>query len=84
MRTATPITTRSCRAGIPAGGLFSGDVESKTKAQVQAYGGAAGKDLDSCYHKACDTISNIDARLLKEMSGALAYATAAYALAPRN
>jgi aminopeptidase S len=56
-------------------------VESKTKAQVQAYGGTAGKDLDSCYHKACDTIENTNADLLKEMSAALAYATATYAMA---
>lgn len=72
------------KAGIPGGGLFSGDVESKTKAQVQAYGGVAGKDLDSCYHKACDTINNTNADLLKEMSAALAYATATYAMAPRG
>ena len=72
------------QAGIPVGGLFSGDVKNKTKVQVQAYGGAAGKDLDSCYHRACDTISNTNADLLKEMSAALAYATATYALAPRG
>ena len=69
------------KAGIPSGGLFSGDVESKTKAQVQAYGGVAGMDLDSCYHKACDTITNINQGLLKEMSGALAYATVSFAMA---
>ena len=69
------------KAGIPSGGLLSGDVETKTKAQVQAYGGVAGKDLDSCYHKACDTIENINSELLKEMSGALAYATVSYAMA---
>lgn len=69
------------RAGIPSGGLFSGDVESKTRAQVQAYGGVAGEDLDSCYHKACDTIKNINPELLKEMSGALAFATASFAMA---
>lgn len=72
------------QAGIPGGGLFSGDVKNKTKAQLQAYGGEADKDLDPCYHKACDTISNTDADLLKEMTAALAYATAAYALAPQD
>ncbi len=70
--------------GIPSGGLFSGDVESKTKAQAQAYGGVAGKDLDSCYHKACDTIKNINPELLKEMSGALAYATVTFAMAQQG
>ena len=49
------------RAGIPGGGLFTGEEKSKTKAQVQAYGGVAGKDLDPCYHEACDTISNTNA-----------------------
>ena len=72
------------QAGIPGGGLFSGDVESKSNAQVQAYGGTADRDLDPCYHQACDTLSNTDSALLQEMSGALAYTTAAYALAPRG
>ncbi|XAS65678.1 M20/M25/M40 family metallo-hydrolase [Micrococcaceae bacterium Sec5.8] len=72
------------QAGIPAGGLFSGDVEEKTRAQVQSFGGVAGKVLDSCYHQACDTTGNIDAVLLKDMAAALAYATATYALASRR
>ncbi|MDR7082906.1 aminopeptidase S [Arthrobacter ginsengisoli] len=72
------------QAGIPGGGLFSGDEEKKSTAQVQTYGGVAGRHLDSCYHEACDTISNTDADLLKEMSAALAYATASYAAAARG
>ncbi|WP_354173979.1 M28 family peptidase [Arthrobacter sp. UYEF36] len=32
------------------------------------------RTFDSCYHRACDTITNINPELLKEMSGALAYA----------
>ena len=66
-------------AGIPGGGLFTGDEKKKTQAQAQAYGGSAGKHLDPCYHEACDTIANTNPDLLKEMSGALAYATIAYA-----
>ena len=69
------------KAGIPGGGLFTGDVETKTPAQAQAYGGQAGKDLDSCYHKACDTVENINPELLREMSGALAYAAVSFATA---
>ena len=68
-------------AGIPGGGLFTGDVERKTQAQVQSFGGTAGRDLDPCYHEACDTIANTNSELLKEMSGALAYTTVAYAMA---
>ena len=69
------------KAGIPGGGLFTGDVETKTPAQAQTYGGQAGKDLDSCYHKACDTVENINPGLLREMSGALAYAAVSFATA---
>ncbi|MET1064224.1 MAG: M20/M25/M40 family metallo-hydrolase [Arthrobacter sp.] len=72
------------RTGIPGGGLFTGDVKSKTRAQAQAYGGVAGNDLDPCHHKACDTIENISPDLLREMTAALAYATATYALAPQR
>lgn len=68
-------------AGVPAGGLFAGDVERKTGAQAQVYGGQAGKKLDVCYHKACDTAENFNPDLLREMSGALAYATLAFATA---
>ncbi|WP_277523259.1 M20/M25/M40 family metallo-hydrolase [Arthrobacter sp. ES3-54] len=67
-------------AGIPGGGLFTGDVEKKSQAQAQSFGGAAGKVLDPCYHEACDTIANTNPELLQEMSGALAYATVAYAM----
>ena len=68
-------------AGIPGGGLFTGDVEKKTQAQARSFGGAAGKVLDPCYHEACDTIANTNPELLQEMSGALAYGTVAYAMA---
>ena len=60
--------------------MFTGDVERKTQAQAQSFGGAAGKVLDPCYHEACDTIDNTNPELLQEMSGALAYATVAYAM----
>lgn len=68
-------------AGIPGGGLFTGDEKRKSVAQAQSFGGAAGKVLDPCYHESCDTIANTNSELLQEMSGALAYATLAYAMA---
>lgn len=68
------------KAGIPAGGLFTGDVETKTAAQARDYGGVAGRDLDSCYHRSCDTTENINQELLESMSGALAYTTVAFAM----
>jgi aminopeptidase S len=68
-------------AGIPAGGLFTGDAQSKSTEQARSYGGAVGRDLDPCYHSRCDTSENISEDLLTDMSGALAYVTAAFAMA---
>jgi aminopeptidase S len=71
------------RAGIPTGGLFSGDVDRKTADQVEEFGGVEDDDLDPCYHKSCDTLQNIDPKLLNEMAGALGYVTLAYAMVTR-
>ncbi|WP_458780357.1 M20/M25/M40 family metallo-hydrolase [Arthrobacter sp. D3-16] len=69
------------RAGIAAGGLFTGDVGTKTAEQVQKYGGTESEDHDKCYHESCDTIENVNQELLKDMAGALGYATLAFAMA---
>jgi Zn-dependent M28 family amino/carboxypeptidase len=61
--------------GIPAGGLFTGAENIKTAAQVALYGGLAGVAYDHCYHKACDTIANINDEALDQMSDAAAAAT---------
>ena len=62
-------------AGIPAGGLFSGAEGIKTAAQAATYGGVAGEPYDACYHLACDTASNLNAKSLGELSDGLAHAT---------
>lgn len=46
-------------AGIPAGGTFTGAEGVKSSAQAQLWGGTAGVAFDSCYHRACDTSTNI-------------------------
>ena len=48
------------RAGIPTGGVFSGDDTEKTDAQARAWGGQAGEEFDPCYHEACDRLDDID------------------------
>lgn len=68
------------RSGIATGGLFAGDVGTKTSEQVQKFGGTLNQDHDPCYHKSCDSIENINQELLKEMAGAMGYATLAYAM----
>jgi Zn-dependent M28 family amino/carboxypeptidase len=65
--------------GIPAGGLFSGAEGVKTAAQQARFGGVTGEAYDRCYHKACDTYSNVSTPGLRQLSDAAAHATAVYA-----
>ncbi len=68
-------------AGVVAGGLFSGADERKTNAQRSKYeqslgrgqGGLAGAILDPCYHRACDTVDNINQFAYVRMVQAAAY-----------
>ena len=62
-------------AGIPAGGLFSGAEDEKSDAEAAIYGGTAGVAYDSCYHQACDTITNLNTSALNELGDAAAHAT---------
>jgi aminopeptidase S len=60
-------------AGIPAGGIFTGAEGRKTAAQVTLWGGTAAA-FDPCYHRACDTITNINDTALNRNSDAIANA----------
>ncbi|MCE7004310.1 M28 family metallopeptidase [Kibdelosporangium philippinense] len=66
------------RAGIPTGGLFTGAEVIMTAAQAQKWGGTSGVAFDRCYHRACDTTTNINATALDRNSDAIA--TAIWAL----
>ena len=59
-------------AGIPVGGLFTGDTGEKTRQEAARYGGESGVDYDPCYHAACDDLDNVDLQVLEEMSDAMA------------
>ena len=63
------------KAGIPTGGLFTGDGGTKSKAEARMFGGQAGEQYDECYHQACDTIQNVDMAMLERMTEALMSAT---------
>jgi hypothetical protein len=52
------------RAGIPVGGIYTGSLEPKTRAQARRWGGVAGRERDPCYHRPCDGLDNVDLRLL--------------------
>jgi Zn-dependent M28 family amino/carboxypeptidase len=60
------------RAGIPVGGLFTGADDLKSAELARRFGGEAGRSFDSCYHKACDTVANVDLRMLEQMADAAA------------
>ncbi|PVU90513.1 hypothetical protein BB561_004855 [Smittium simulii] len=59
--------------GIPAGGLLTGASEIKTEQERLEFGGMANAALDPCYHKYCDTTSNINKDALQLMSRGAAY-----------
>ncbi|WP_433332286.1 M28 family metallopeptidase [Spirillospora sp. CA-294931] len=61
------------RAGIPAGGTFTGAEGRKTTEQARLWGGTAGQAFDRCYHASCDTTSNINDTALDRNSDAIAH-----------
>jgi Zn-dependent M28 family amino/carboxypeptidase len=67
------------RAGIPAGGLFSGADEDKSARQASRWGGEAGAPFDPCYHRACDTLGNLDQVAFEHHLDALAWTIGSYA-----
>jgi aminopeptidase S len=60
-------------AGIPVGGLFTGAGSTMTAAQAAQWNGTAGVAFDPCYHRACDTLDNIDETALDLNTDALAH-----------
>jgi len=57
-------------AGIPVGGLFTGADEPKSADMARRFGGKAGTSFDACYHKACDSVANVDFGILGQMADA--------------
>ena len=66
-------------AGISAGGVYSGGDERKTARQARAYGGRAGRPLDPCYHRRCDTFARVDQKVLAALADAAGRALVAIA-----
>ncbi len=56
--------------GLPVGGTFTGAETAPTSGDVDAFGVDGSTAFDSCYHRSCDTIDNIDADVLEQMAGA--------------
>jgi len=69
-------------AGIPAGGVFTGAEKIKTAAQQAIYGGLLETAYDPCYHKACDTVQNINQDILLQISKNAATVLQEFAMYP--
>ena len=60
------------RAGVPVGGLFTGADAPKERDLTFRFGGAAGRPYDACFHQPCDTLGNVNLRVLGQMADAAA------------
>lgn len=67
-------------AGIPAGGVNTGDAPLKTPEQAALWGGEPGVPYDRCYHQACDTLANIDRLAFDRMVDTIAFAVGSFAV----
>lgn len=66
--------------GVPFGGIFTGAEEIKSKQDAETWGGTAGKAYDPCYHRACDTLENVNETALDVNADAVASAILFYAM----
>jgi Zn-dependent M28 family amino/carboxypeptidase len=66
--------------GIPSGGLFTGAEENKTAEEALMFGGTANVALDSCYHQACDNVTNLAMDAFETHAKGIAAAVATYSL----
>lgn len=60
------------QAGVPVGGLFAGADGIKGAEAARLFGGAPGRPYDACYHQRCDTLENVNLRVLGQMADAAA------------
>ncbi|KAI8999165.1 hypothetical protein BC832DRAFT_225862 [Gaertneriomyces semiglobifer] len=60
--------------GIPSGGLATGAEGIKSEENAKKFGGKAGVAYDVCYHKACDTVDNLNHKALLTNAKAVAHA----------
>lgn len=66
--------------GIPSGGLFTGAEVLKTEEEAKLFGGTAGVAYDVNYHKAGDTIENLNWEAFVLNTKAIANSVAKYAV----
>jgi Zn-dependent M28 family amino/carboxypeptidase len=67
------------RAGVPAGGIYSGGDSKMSGKQAERWGGQAGEPFDPNYHKASDTLEHVDRTAMEINGDGVAYAVGIYA-----
>jgi Zn-dependent M28 family amino/carboxypeptidase len=67
------------RAGVPAGGIFTGADTKMTRQQAERWDGHAAEPFDPNYHKASDTLEHIDRTAMEINGGGVAYVIGLYA-----
>jgi Zn-dependent M28 family amino/carboxypeptidase len=67
------------RAGVPAGGLFSGAEDKMTPEQAKLWGGKADEPFDPNYHQKTDTLDHVDRTSLEIQGKGVAYSVGIYA-----
>jgi Zn-dependent M28 family amino/carboxypeptidase len=67
------------KAGVPAGGLFSGAEQNKTADQQKLWGGTADAPFDPNYHKSTDTLAHVDRTALGILGGGVVFSVGLYA-----
>jgi Peptidase family M28/PA domain len=59
------------RAGVEVGGVFTGASERVSAGDARRFGARAGQAADPCYHRACDTLQNVDRPMLERVADAV-------------
>jgi aminopeptidase S len=70
-------------AGLPTGGVWSGDRENKSKKQAWRWGGQAGEPFDPHYHTGRDRLDTLDRVALDRFTRAMAGTVGHFAASAR-
>ncbi len=62
------------KAGVAAGGLYTGDSDKKTGKEARLFGGAARQPCDPHYHRPGDNLGNVNLDVLGLMTDAITHA----------
>jgi Peptidase family M28 len=62
------------KAGVAAGGLYTGDSDRKTTKEARLFGGRAKQPCDPHYHRPGDDLGNVDLDVLGLMTEAITHA----------